>query len=812
MVYGCKKWVFIVILSAGFLPWALSCAGGGGAAQTPGPGTGGSPIMPAVVRIVSPSSGATLSGDFPVIVEANDGYGNPPSRVDLFVGARLYHMVQYENSHIYIYHLNTGDLPSPQEITLRVEAYGAGGSRIVPQDPQGSTLTVNVLPPPPSGGEVNHPPVIVNAGVGGQYLKDYSGVAPLMVNFQASATDPDNDTLSYYWDFGFGGNSAVTSTPSVSFTYPVQGTYTAIVFVRDSRGLNSSPSPPITIRVNTQLPPVASILASLNPNGPFSPNPISGKGTPTLTVYFRAVASDPDGGNIQSYLWDFGDGSRATETDPDSSHTYNLGTYIATLQVVDDENMTSSMANLLVQVGMASPPRVNARASLDRISYSDGPISADIGQTVWFTATAVDDDGIVVQATYNFGDGTPPQTFTAPPYDTSHTFTEVKSYTVTFTALDNDGAMGRDDVVVNVGNPVPPKVTGLACSGGGGLTLTATADPPSAQYTNSPVTVNFSASASITGGGITCQWIDTPNEDEYKVERQIPPGGWTEIASLPANTTQYTDNNLPPANQYLYRVTAWNSFGAGPPSDPYTVSTSSGSLTYTWNFGDGTPNGTGQTVSHQYTGIGPNYRVRLTVTDAQNNTFTKDLVVVITDLPVLEWPDVAPPWGPDNSPDGKLNRNRSAGGQVKVDDFRGSVLHINFWGYWCYWCLVEFPHLQTVYNEQKANGYEIVAISFYESVDDSEYFINRDPDPGSDPPNGGKKYTFIWAHDTPESSNTRADTYRRYRSKYAKSTGISAPWSYFLDRNGYVRYYQEGAFTSPDALRQILARLVPFHQ
>ncbi|MBE2320930.1 ThuA domain-containing protein [Solirubrobacter sp. CPCC 204708] len=63
-----------------------------------------------------------------------------------------------------------------------------------------------------------------------------SGVAPLAVKFDATATDADGGTLAYAWDFGVPGTSADTSTvEDPTYTYANPGTYTATLTVTDGQ-------------------------------------------------------------------------------------------------------------------------------------------------------------------------------------------------------------------------------------------------------------------------------------------------------------------------------------------------------------------------------------------------------------------------------------------------------------------------------------------------------------------------------------------------------------------------------------------------
>ncbi|GAB4204615.1 MAG: hypothetical protein OHK0022_29950 [Roseiflexaceae bacterium] len=60
-----------------------------------------------------------------------------------------------------------------------------------------------------------------------------SGTIPLAVNFSASASDIDGDTLSYAWDFGDGTTGSGAST---SHTYTSPGSFVARLTVEDSNG------------------------------------------------------------------------------------------------------------------------------------------------------------------------------------------------------------------------------------------------------------------------------------------------------------------------------------------------------------------------------------------------------------------------------------------------------------------------------------------------------------------------------------------------------------------------------------------------
>ncbi len=110
------------------------------------------------------------------------------------------------------------------------------------------------------------------------------GSAPLLVTFNAAASsDPENDTLSYIWDFGEGQPPTTTTTSSTTHVYQNNGVYTAKLIVRDSKGAASEA---ISVRIDVgNTPPSARILAP-TPDTTFAVGD---------TIALRGSATDPDG-------------------------------------------------------------------------------------------------------------------------------------------------------------------------------------------------------------------------------------------------------------------------------------------------------------------------------------------------------------------------------------------------------------------------------------------------------------------------------------------------------------------------------------
>ena len=205
--------------------------------------------------------------------------------------------------------------------------------------PDSTTATISDPP------DANQPPI---AEAGGPY----SGTEGVAIPFDGTvSSDPEGGPLSYVWNFG-DGSTGTGATPSHS--YGSQGTYTAVLSVADSAGLNSAPDTAIvTVSAVPNQPPVAQA------GGPYS-------GSAGSAIAFNGSASsDPDGNLPLSYSWNFGDGSSGGGATP--SHTYSAaGTYTVTLQVIDAEGLASGPAATMATVQVASSSSVLVRDGFSR--------------------------------------------------------------------------------------------------------------------------------------------------------------------------------------------------------------------------------------------------------------------------------------------------------------------------------------------------------------------------------------------------------------------------------------------------------------
>ncbi|VEF46531.1 alkyl hydroperoxide reductase/ Thiol specific antioxidant/ Mal allergen [Bacillus freudenreichii] len=65
-----------------------------------------------------------------------------------------------------------------------------------------------------------------------------------------------------------------------------------------------------------------------------------------------------------------------------------------------------------------------------------------------------------------------------------------------------------------------------------------------------------------------------------------------------------------------------------------------------------------------------------------------------------------------------------SGETVKLSDYRGKKVILNFWATWCPPCRAEMPHMQSFYEQNKDKGIEIVAVNLT-SMDNGKMQIDK---------------------------------------------------------------------------------------
>jgi peroxiredoxin len=125
------------------------------------------------------------------------------------------------------------------------------------------------------------------------------------------------------------------------------------------------------------------------------------------------------------------------------------------------------------------------------------------------------------------------------------------------------------------------------------------------------------------------------------------------------------------------------------------------------------------------------------------------------------------------------------GKDVKLSDFRGKTVMINFWAVWCDPCVKELPSIQAISDSWSGKGVQVLAIAVKENeqLDTVEQYIEQNP------------YTFhvLW------------DSKGQAESLY----GVSIlPTTFFIDAEGIIKKPpQIGSFEDQAAIEKILNSL-----
>jgi outer membrane protein assembly factor BamB/PKD repeat protein len=186
----------------------------------------------------------------------------------------------------------------------------------------------------------NHPPVRPVPPTGPS--QGYTGVE---YTFSATTTDPDNDNVSYLWDWNDGAYSnwsdfvSSGATVTASHTWDTAGSYFVKVQVRDEIGFSSLWSIGHFITI---LPYQAMAVEA---HGPYSGN---------IGEMIQFTGNVTGGAPEYSWHWDFGNGNTSDVQNPTYAYLAD-GTYTVTLTVIDAAHNTASDTALVTIINPAAP-------------------------------------------------------------------------------------------------------------------------------------------------------------------------------------------------------------------------------------------------------------------------------------------------------------------------------------------------------------------------------------------------------------------------------------------------------------------------
>ncbi len=490
-----------------------------------------------------------------------------------------------------------------------------------------------------------------NVNAGGPYAAEIGQV----VTLRGSAADvpgdtPPNASLNYEWDLNYDGSTFTRDAAgqTITHTWAAAGQYPIRLRVTDKDGGET----------------FANTVANINavPIAVAAANPAVGLEGQTIT-FDGSGSSDPDLDPL-TYSWNFGDGSPAA-TGITTTHRYpDNNVYTATLTVRDADGSVDT--DTVAVTTLNANPVANTGPDL---TATEG-VRLDLLGLVFDPGTA---DAFTYSWDFNY-DGV---NFTPDP-DVTGASTSVTyangpdTVTVALRVRDDDypypttggGEIGEgfDTLVVTVNNAPPSAImiVDAPYSGvqGQPVTLTGSAADVGPDTLTYEWDVNYDGvnfTTDVTGNPVTYTW---PNGGLYTIALRVTDndGGVSDVVS-----TQVNIDNIPTAvagGPYSGNEGSPILFNGTGSSDP-----DGDGLTYTWNFGDGSPTTNGITVTHVYSRSGA-FTATLQVDDGRGGTDTDQTLVTVNNLPPTAVANANPTSAAEGTPitfDGSGSSDPGAG-------------------------------------------------------------------------------------------------------------------------------------------------------
>lgn len=387
---------------------------------------------------------------------------------------------------------------------------------------------------------------------------DTTGCFPKTVQFSDKSLAGSGSISKWEWDFGDG---TISSQQNPAHIYTSSGNFNVSLKVTNSFGCSKTVTKTQYVKISE------GVKASFSINSP-------GLCAAPVTVQFNNKST----GTAVSYVWDFGDGTNSSETNP--SHSYNTnGNYTVTLVAISTQGCRDTLKkqNLL-----------NIGTNRSNFSMPDSVCS---GKEFSFTNTS---SPLPASAKWNFGDGT----FS----DSLHplkTFSATGKYTV---KLVNDFGSCKDSIFKQIIVVDKPK---------------ANFDAGSKLFCKVPANVQFQSQTTnaisyfwIFGDGTTAT-VANPIHTYYNL-------GNFSVTLIVTNASGCSDTIIKKDFIQVQKpqIELRNLPQAG--CAPLTIKPAAGIvfnqaiLSYLWKFGDGTT-GTSANPQHVYSTAGT-YDVTLIIT------------------------------------------------------------------------------------------------------------------------------------------------------------------------------------------------------
>lgn len=281
-------------------------------------------------------------------------------------------------------------------------------------------------------------------------------------------------------------------------------------------------------------------------------------------------------------------------------------------------------ANGTVTDNVDTPVTVTAVNQPPSASFAANPISGSAPLSVQFTGACTDTDGTCVSYNWSFGDGN-----VSAIKNPTHAFTSPGTYPVVLTVTDDKGSTDTESRTITVAAAAnhPPTVNITTNTSNG----------------TAPLTVNFTGNCTDTDGSCTSYTWNfgdgTPTINQANPSHTFSNAGTYNITLTVADddgaTAQaaYTITATTAVNQApVATVSASPANGTTPLTVAFTGNCTDADgicVSFSWNFGDGSPLDNQTNPSHTYTSAGT-HTATLTVTDDGGATSLSQIVITVS--------------------------------------------------------------------------------------------------------------------------------------------------------------------------------------
>ena len=420
------------------------------------------------------------------------------------------------------------------------------------------------------------------------------------ISFDASDSTAETEIVDYRFDFGDGNDA---EGEQVSYEYDEPGEYIVTLTVEEENGYTDSTDRQVSVSEADE--PDVTAEFDFDPAEPEVDEDIT----------FDASDSTADN-DIDTYTWEFGDGTDEMTTAETILHSYDSAdNFAVTLTVEDSEGNTDSTTQT-VTVSESDEPEVTAAFEFD-------PQDPDVDEDITFDASGSSADEGIASYSWEFGDGTEE---TTDEETINHSYDAEDEYEVTLTVEDENGNTDTTTQTVSVTEDVDPVAASFNFA------------PPNPE-TNE--LVNFDASTS-TGDIVEYRWdfgdgatdeTTFPDTDtfylsggEYEVELTVEgEQGQTDTTTR----TIIVEAGPEPLSAALSAETEQVEVGE---TVTFNASESTGDIVeYRFDFDDGTTVETNDSVTtHSFDEQGE-YAVTVTVEDEEGDTDEDTVFVSVFD-------------------------------------------------------------------------------------------------------------------------------------------------------------------------------------